>query len=139
MAIVPQTILTDILTDYFVTPVVKVALFNNTGATLDFYTTWADVEPYVVADGYLGYSWQLLDLAAEDIIPESGLVGFEKQLVSFGRDSSSTPLDYNGVVVFQEDQVGTDHVLLGHQQTVGAQQLKKGQSLAVYIDAAMLN
>ena len=106
MSTLPQSFLTDVVNSVFTTPTVKVAMFYDDGtATLDATTTWGSIEPYVIAEGYLGTAWLDLGVAPIDVIADEGdfAVGFASKQIDFTRDTSTNLLTVNGIVVFQYD------------------------------------
>lgn len=133
MSVIPESVLTNLATDFFATPVIKVALYYNTGASFTSSSTFADVEPYLIADGYLGSTWHELVIDPGQLSYDGLIVSFPTQQVLFGRDSSSTPLLFNGVAIINEDQVGSNHVLLATQPTSGINTIERGQGAIVFV------
>lgn len=113
-------------------------MFNNTGPQFTTDAVFADVEPYLVPDGYLGSSWHELVVDPAELSYDGISVTFPSQTVLFGRDSSATPLIFNGAAVFQEDQVGSNHVLLGLQPSQYNLVIEPGQGATVYISGGFL-
>lgn len=133
MSIIPESVLTTLATDFFVTPTIKVALYYNTGAPFTSDSVFADVEPYLIADGYLGSTWQELVVTPGDLSFDGLLLGFPNQALLFGRDSSATPLTFNGIAIINEDQVGSNHILLATQASTTTLTLYSGQGAQVYV------
>lgn len=138
MSLIPEALLTRLATEYFVTPVIKVAMYHNTGPAFGTDVVFADVEPFLIADGYLGSAWYELVLDPADFTYDGLSLVFPSKSIVFGRDSSVTPLIFNGVAVFQEDQVGTDHVLLGLQPSQYPLVIEPGQGATVYVSGGFL-
>jgi len=133
MSIIPEALLQQKAEDTFVTPTIKVALFNNTGPVFNTSSDYAAVEPFLLADGYLGYSWYELDLQAGDFTYDGISYSFPNQTILFGRDGTATPLVFNGVAVIDQDQVGTNHKLIATQQSSVELTIYTGQGANIYI------
>lgn len=133
MSVIPESVLTSLATDFFVTPVIKVAMYYNTGPAFTPSAQFADVEPFLIADGYLGSTWQELVINVGDLSYDGLMVSFPTQQVLFGRDSSATPLIFNGIAIINEDQVGTNHVLLATQPAGSVLTIQRGQGANVFV------
>ena len=133
MSIIPEALLAAKAEDTFITPTIKVALFYNTGAVFDTSSDYAAVEPSLLADGYLGYTWYTLDLQAGDFAYDGISYSFPNQTILFGRDSTATPFIFNGVAVIDQDQVGSNHKLIATQQSSTDLIIYSGQGANIYI------
>lgn len=135
MSIIPKSVLKAKADQFFTGVTFKVALYKQTGSPLTADSTYTDIQPYLIADGVAGYTWQDLVYLTTEIIWDGFAYTLPSKKLTFGRDTTNTTLQYDGVAILRPLVGGPpNYELVAWQQLISPRTVRPGSAALININ-----